>query len=449
MNFTDKIPAKIKSLQGVLEYAGFPTYLVGGAVRDFLLGVEPKDFDLATAATPTQIVEVLKGFIPQAKIDYVGASFGVVLVDGIEIATFRGDRYGDSGDDKEVTISYVKTIEEDLSRRDFSFNALALSRHGKIIDPFGGIADLENRIIRFVGNPADRIREDANRIIRLCRFIAKDDFQIDFDTYQAVRENLHLVYKIAPERIRAEILKAMELQNASAFWGTLLTVGALEIILPELVDSWNHTGGKHHLESVWEHSMLAGDAVSPRFPLVKLAAYLHDIGKPQAFKENQDGTFVNHETIGKDVLEKRLKELKFSKNEVAQVSGLCKFHMRQLFDLSSKAQRKLNRDLHEAALSWEDLVRIRIADSSANLGKEALSLGEVKNIVQGCTKKEEAVFSTHSLAVSGKELMDEWCLTPGPTVGKLQKFLLEFSLEEGTNDPDCLLLKSKDFFKED
>lgn len=440
------LPEKIKNIWSVLESAGHPTFLVGGAVRDYFLGHEPHDFDLATKARPEEIISLAKKHFPDSDINFVGATFGVVLIDGIEIATFRGDRYTGNGNEKDVSISFVDTIEEDLSRRDFTWNAMAISSIGEVIDPFNGYEDLENGIIRFVGDPNVRIAEDANRIIRLCRFVAKNDFEINFETFMAVRDNLHLVSSIAPERIKMEIMKAMELKNASAFWGALLTVGVLEMILPEMAEAWNHTGGKFHTETVWDHMMLAGDHVSTKFPIVKLAAYLHDIGKPLAYKIASDGSFSGHEVLGKNIIVSRLKDLRFSNDEIFQIAGLCKFHMRQMFDLSPKARRKLKKDLNEANLSWEDLTRIRIADTKANIANDALALYEIKNIVCGCTMVEEVVFSTHSLAVSGKDLIREWELSPGPIVGKLQKFLLSFSIEEGNNDPDCLLLKSKDFF---
>lgn len=440
------VPRNVTEIWHTLEKEGFPTYLVGGAVRDFLIGVEPHDFDLATAATPDQIKDVISRNFSETPCNFVGESFGVVIFDGIEIATFRGDTYGDSGNDKDVVIEFLDTIEADLHRRDFTINAMAISISGELIDPWGGYEDIESHTLRFVGDANARIKEDANRLIRLCRFAAKTGFVISRDTVTAVQENLHLVNSIAPDRIGKEIKKAMECENASAFWGSLHFTGILDIIFPELAASFCHDGGQFHLETVWDHQMVAGDSVSTRFPIVKLATYIHDVGKPRAFSLAADGSFIGHEKIGSDIIKERFKFFKFSNNEIAQLSGLCRFHMRQLLDLSPKARRKLKKDLSDNNLSWSDLARIRVADTKANLNNERFSFTKIKNVVKSCTDVEDIPLSVHSLPVSGSDLIFEWQLERGPVVSRLQKFLFQWVIDEGNFDPDCILLKSKEFF---
>jgi len=225
---------KERTIWQALLGAGYDTYIVGGAVRDYLLGEDPKDIDFATHATPAQINQVFKD--SEFKLDFVGASFGVMLISGVEVATFRGDRYFGGGD-KDVEITYVDTIEEDLARRDLTINAIAYDSSGNIVDPFGGRADLEKGIIRFVGDAEDRINEDPNRIFRALRFTARFDFELADDTWDAITVAVDegIIDGIAPERIRLEILKTLEsTKKASVFWELLFASNILDYIFPEL-----------------------------------------------------------------------------------------------------------------------------------------------------------------------------------------------------------------------
>jgi putative nucleotidyltransferase with HDIG domain len=254
-----------------------------------------------------------------------------------------------------------------------------------------------------------------------------------------------LVHAIKRDKIRIEILKAMECQNASAFWGALLFTGVLNIILPELQDCWLHVGGKHHLESVWEHTMLVGDSISTKFPLVKLAGYLHDIGKPEAWKRVLGDGFDNHHEIGADILDIRLKQLRFSNEEINIVSGLTRHHMRMVLKSTSKSSRKTLQKLHECECSWKDLVRIRIADNKSNISKSPYNPSDIKKMVASFDLDEDVPFTVKELDVSGLDLINEWELPRNRVVSDLQKHLLEFVLSGGDNNADCLLLESKNF----
>jgi tRNA nucleotidyltransferase/poly(A) polymerase len=432
-----------------LEDAGFETYLVGGAVRDQLIGLDAKDFDLATAATPDQIAEVIQVQLPTAKMDFVGASFGVMIVNGIEIATFRGDNYDSEGNF--IGVTYVNSIEEDLSRRDLTVNAMAVTSSGMIIDPFNGLDDVEEKLIRFVGDPDDRINQDTDgyvRIIRACRFIAKLGFAPTGSTADAIWRNRDKTNEIAPERIRIELLKAMEVKTPSIFFSAMQYLGCLELIFPDLSDCYLHTGGKHHPETVWEHNMLVGDSLPASDPILRLAGYLHDIGKPIAWAEC-NGRFINHHKIGKKILEQTLPELKFSNSEVKRICGLVNFHMFFISGLSAKAQRKLLKNLDAYSIDWHDLVRIRIADHKGNVAKPKMTPSEIKLIVKSFTQVEDIPRDTKSLAVTGGQLIKEFGLVPGPIVGKIQNALLEFVLETGEESEDCLLVKSHELLKKE
>ena len=264
---------------------GYHVYVVGGAIRDMFIGKDPVDVDIVTSATPEEI-EVFFGGYP---VKSVGKAFGVVLVDGYEVATFRRDRYRGL-DDKACQVTFAGSIEEDLGRRDLTINAMALcDMSGDFIDPFHGRDDLRERTIRFVGNPRERIYEDPNRIVRACRFLAKVDGKFDPETFEALCDCAHYVRDyVVPERLKAEIMKAMKIKRASRFFCALRDIGALEHIFPAMERCYNHAHGPHHLEDVFDHLMICGDLISTRFPFLKLAGYLHDVGKPAAYSFNRD-----------------------------------------------------------------------------------------------------------------------------------------------------------------
>lgn len=430
--------------------AGFPTFLVGGAVRDLFSGFEPNDFDIVTQATPDQIEQVFQG----CKVDTVGKSFGVTIVEGFEVATFRVDQFPNGNGSKNCIPTFAGSIHEDLARRDLTINALALcSITGELIDNHGGIADLRNSIVRFVGDPNERIAEDPNRIIRACRFIAKIQGSFEASTLEALRNNAHLVRThVDPERISKEILKAVELEQPSLFFSALQLIGALEHIFPSLVECVGHEHGQWHKETVWEHLLLAGDSVDGRFPLVRLAAFLHDVGKPAAFRQNNDGTFVGHEVIGAEVIDGDLRRLRFSNSDREAVVGLIRAHMwgSDLQDISPKAIRRLRFRLEGLNVSSSDWFRIRIADRSANLNKSPFTLAELRERVAALKFKgvEAApVFNAQALALKGGDIIRLFNLSPSPLVGKIQKHLVEFVVENGfeLNTFDALREEARDF----
>lgn len=417
-----------------LNSKGFSTYLVGGAVRDIFTGNTPHDFDIVTQATPTQIQEVFQGFV----VNTVGKSFGVTLVEGFEVATFRVDAFPEGYGAKNCKPVFADSIHSDVSRRDLSVNALALCTiTGDLIDNHNGLNDLREGTIRFVGNADQRIAEDPNRIIRACRFLAKLNGTFATDTLEALRRNVHLVKThVDVERISIEILKAMEVPQPSLFFSALHLIGALEIIFPGFEKSINHTHGLYHKENVWEHMMLAGDKVSAKFPLVRLAAFLHDVGKPMSFAHNNDNTFVGHEVSGADVVNKWLTDLRFSNEARLFVVGLVRSHMwGGSNDMSPKAMRRLLFRLNELGVDSRSWLRLRIADRSANLLKNPFTFTDISErmfkvgIFNGYGVV--STFSVNSLVLKGGELIKRFMLIPGPIVSSLQKHLLEFVIENG------------------
>jgi len=410
-------------------------FIVGGILRDELLGIESRDIDIATSAYPLQICEIFKNSKPLL----VGESFGVVLIDSYDVATFRSDRYNGL-DHKDCKVSFVDTIEEDLARRDFTINALA--RDGeKIIDPFNGAEDCKNRIIRFVGNPQDRINEDPDRIIRACRFLAKIEGEFEKNTFSALKNNARLIQYIAPERIKIEILKALNIKNASMFFEALHNIGCLEYIFPRLKDTCHHNHGKFHRETVWDHCMVVGDCISTKYPLIKLAGYLHDIAKPTCYIED---SFIDHEIIGASFIEEDLKFLKFSNVEITFVVGLITNHMRSITtDFSYKSARKAIKSLSFYNCSYKNFLRLKIADRQGNLFKEPYSISLLKDTIKKFQDNRDMPLSTHDLAISGKEIIDLLGIQPGPLIGQIQRKLLTFVIETGINDKDVLIQEIK------
>lgn len=421
------------------------TYLVGGGIRDMLAGQEPNDFDVVTAATPEMIEELFS----DCDVKTVGKSFGVVLVNGYEVATFRHDRHSGIGD-KKCNVYFGGSINEDLSRRDFTINAMAYCElTGQIVDDHGGRDDLKRRVIRFVGDPFERIKEDPNRIIRACRFLAKLKGEFDLVTREALIENAHMVKEhVASERIRLEILKAMELEVPSLFFSALYSIGVLQYIFPAMDSCVGHSHGQHHLEDVFVHLMLAGDLADTEDPLLRLAMYLHDVGKPRAFVEREDGTFVHHDNIGVNIVAEELKALKFSNAEIAKVVNFISVHMGTVKNISDKAMRKFLKRLGERDITFEEFLKIRMADRAANRKKQPYTVAEVDVLRNHAERvqNQPIPLDVKSLAVSGGELMEEFNLSPGPKVGELQKYLLNEILERGQvlNNRESLLLLAKE-----
>jgi len=420
---------------------GYNAHIVGGAVRDILLGENPKDIDIVTNAIPEQIISLF----PENKIDLVGANFQVVMIDGIEVATYRFDCYDGFNLAETVVAS---TINEDLSRRDLTINSLAMCPvSGDIIDLFGGINDLKNRIIKFTGNPNDRIKEDPCRILRACRFLAKIDGELDEETEFALLENRHLVKNIAPERIRIEIMKLMNCKNPSLFFEIASDIGILELILPNLDFCLGFDGGPHHEESVFQHCMIAGDSISNKFPLLKLAGYLHDIGKYQSSAYDEEGfiTFHGHEKIGSEIVEQELKALKFSNDEIEYIKNLVEFHMRSLKDISPRSMRRLISKMYEKNISHKDFLRLKIADRKANLKKEPFTFQEIKHMVKLFQIEFNAeipnAFSIKDLTIDGNDVIQIFAIKQGPIVGNILKDIFEMVLDDPElNEREMLLV---------
>jgi len=438
-----------------LQNNGHAAYFVGGYVRGLLSGAPPKDIDISTSASPEEILDLFS----DRETKLVGKSFGVIFVDSVEVATFRKDRYfGMSDKNVEITIG---SLEDDAARRDLTINAMYFDPFTeKILDLHGGGADVRKKIVRFVGNPKERIFEDPNRIIRACRFRSNMKGTFDPDTFDALKNWSHLLETyVAPERVRLEIFKALEAHDkSSGFFWSLQGIGGLRHIFPSLAECYGVPGGKFHNETIFDHNMYAGDSVSRKYPLVKLAAYLHDVGKVPMKRINPDTEeewFEGHAEKGAEILEPNLRELTFSNEEVSKICNLVKFHMRISTHMGPKAVRRLIRELAEVNLSWKELLALYMADRHANLRlqREDHQISFYKSMVQKFwkeTRKKPAITSLKSLVVNGNDIMEALSIPPGPRVGEVLNYLLDTILENpAMNEREALIYTAKkNFLKE-
>lgn len=400
--------------------SGYDAYVVGGCIRDIFLSKVLKDVDIATNATPDELVKLFKDHNVRCQ----GSSFLVVSVDGFDVATYRKDVYND-GLASDCVVERVKTIEEDLGRRDFTINAIAFDPlHKVLIDPYGGVSDLYTRKLRFVGDPEVRIKESYERILRACRFCINLG-QVAFDkfTLEAIFDNTELLKLLPKEKIALEVEKAMKHQRASVFFEALYKVGALKYIFPSLVPCWTQDGGPHHAETVFKHNMEVGDALSTKNWRLKLAGYLHDVGKPPCAKiaaETMALRFRNHPEEGARLVYNELRELKFSNKTVEYVSSLIRLHMTSMHeDFLKRAVKRFMVKLENRSLDYRDWMRLLIADRKGNYKSPNFTFGEIRNRLRGIHKLflEERMFSLKNLAINGKDVLDVTGLQPGPIIG--------------------------------
>jgi tRNA nucleotidyltransferase/poly(A) polymerase len=411
---TEKTDSIVKRLQD----QGFQTYWVGGAVRDMLLQRPSGDIDILTRASIPEIQAVFS----DQKVRIVGKSFPLCIVNGIEVSSGRAG------------VDAAGFPESDLARRDFTFNAMALDPVSKkIIDPFNGQKDIRDRIIQFTQDPLKRIAEDPVRMVRACRFLALMKGSFSLSTLEALQVSKNLLRGTAKERIGREILKAMALDKPSLFFGALQTTGLLSYIFPSLDRCVDLDGGPHHRETVFDHCLLVGDALPARFPVLRLAGFLHDAGKfDAAVLEDGVLSFAGHENHTQAVL-KDLMDLRFSVQDREYIMALIKTHMRPLTDATTpKAARRLLALLDYHGLSHRDFMRMRIADKKGNLAKAPYTLSEIRIRLKRLLDEMDGsnALNVNNLDISGHEIAGLLNMKPSPEIGRIKDLLLERVLDD-------------------
>lgn len=426
-----------------LQMFPFPYFIVGGAVRDRVLGVEPKDIDLATPLTPDDVMSVASA--AGIKVFPKGLSFGVVslLIDGreYEVASFRTEWYGEDAHRPEG-VRIGTSLEEDLSRRDFTINAMAMSADGKIIDPFGGQGDLAHGIIRAVGDPAERLREDALRGFRACRFAARYGFKIDPATLDAIRGNIHRVAGISVERVRDELEKILLSPHPAVGLRYLADSGLISAVCRAkangrfqaigVLSELEHLVGlkqnpHHHRFDAWGHTLAVVEGV-PADPALRWAALLHDVAKglPGVRCLNRRGEIADHghDRVGAEMAAAILSRLRVHPAVARRAAWLVREHMSLPDPANVKAVRRwlvrLSGDFTrkaDFAGAVGQLLALRRADLLA--GKVSPDLSQVDGLDRVAERLLGSMpFYPADLPVNGRDLLAVG-LAPGPAVGKI------------------------------
>lgn len=442
------IPAQVQWVLKRLRNAKFDAFLVGGCVRDLLLGRPPGDWDIATAATPEQVQAIFPRTRP------TGIAHGTVTVLAgnrpLEVTTFRIE--GEYSDHRRPDwVRFTTALEADLSRRDFTINAMALDVDGRVVDPFNGMADLIDGIVRAVGNPDQRFLEDALRMLRAIRFAAQLEFEIEAETLAAISRHAESLIHVSKERIRDEFNKLILAPKPRRALNLLKSTGLLAQFLPELLEGAGVEQNVHHAFTVWDHNVRACEEAPPVLHL-RLAALLHDVAKPRCLSVDKHGQrhFYHHEVVGAQMANDILRRLRYDNDTRRRVVHLIRHHLalHHYPDMTDAAVRRLIRRIGLENL--EDLILLRIADRRASGTKRTplsrgatLLLKRIEKVLQ-----EDAAFGLKDLAINGHDVMETLNIPPGPMVGKILSELLEMVLEEPSlNDPDKLKKLAKEIFE--
>lgn len=398
---------QVKTIIQRLLAGGYEAYLVGGSVRDMVLGRRPHDQDIITSASPGQVKKIFNKVIP------VGEKHGTVAVVENK-ASFE--------------VTSFNSLEQDLSRRDFTMNSLAMDINGKVYDYFGGVDDIKNKVIRTVGNPGERFKADPLRLMRAVRFAVDLGFSMHAETRASIIENCHLIKDTAAERVRDELCKILLSGSPGRCVRLLQECGLLRHIIPELAEcvgfeQWN----RHHDKDVFEHTLAVLDN-TPATLKVRMAALLHDVAKPVTFSldEKNEGHFFNHNIVGEQMARVILNRLKFSNDTIAAVTSLVREHTSRYNQISTPGVKRLIRRI--GAENLDDLFALQLADISGSAGP--FDTGAVDRMRQEAASilAGREPLSVKDLAISGRDLINMG-FPPGPKIGEIIKNLLELVLE--------------------
>jgi tRNA nucleotidyltransferase/poly(A) polymerase len=425
-----------------LTDAGHQAALVGGCIRDLVSGTVPDDWDVATSAPPEQVVALFPGATWENR-------FGTVTVHTpdrpVEVTTFRSESaYRDARHPDDVR--WGQSLTEDLDRRDFTINAMAWVAPGILVDPHGGQADLQARVLRAVGDPDQRLGEDALRLLRAARFAATLDLTIDPATTAAIRRHAPSAERLSGERVRDELLRMLRSPLPSRSVGLLEDLQLLSVVLPELAALRGVEQGKVLGGDALDHSLRTADALPASDPVLRLAGLLHDVGKaPTAL----DGHFIGHESVGATLAEARLRALAFPSADIERVTHLIRHHM-VLYssDWTDAAVRRFLRRV--GADQVDDVLVLRRADTAASAGPETRDAAADELSERLAFVRRDAVLGVRDLALDGNDLIAECGMTPGPRIGLALAHLLEVVTEDPSlNTRDRLLVEARRWLSDD
>jgi len=433
------VPSEIKNITETLQEAGFEAYLVGGCVRDILIGREPKDWDVTTNAKPEEIQKLFPNTYYTNKFGTVGVvneKFSCETLKVIEVTPYRIEsEYSDFRHPDEVI--FTTNLQDDLKRRDFTMNAIAYDpSKGHLVDPYKGQEDIKDMIVRAVGIPSDRFREDALRILRAVRFSIELGFAISSETIEAMEKESELVKKISAERICDEFTKIIMSDNPMGGVIICQQLSILNFILPELEKGMGLTQNSDHIYDIWEHSLRAlNHSAERKWPLpVRLAALLHDVGKVPTRdwnKEKNDWTFYGHDVVGERITRKILERLKYPNKIIDKVTKLVRNHMffTDIDKITLSAVRRIVRNVGPENV-W-DLMNVRACDR-IGMGRPKEAPYRLRKYESMIEEAMRAPVSVGMLKIDGAKIMEVTKLTAGPKIG----FILHALLEEALDNPD-------------
>ena len=460
------IPGYVQKVAKTLVDNGFECYLVGGAIRDIVLGKTPHDYDLATDALPDEMINIFPKSVA------TGAQFGTILalteddkgeIHEVETTTFRSEaEYVDGRWPSEV--EFVVEIDKDLGRRDFTFNAMAMDlsladlegnieqQTLEIYDPFNGLTDLNLRLVKAVGTPLERFKEDGLRALKACRLASQLEFELDKDTFEAITKSVPVVEMVSMERVRDEFMKLLlNSSKPSKGINLLKDTGLLEIFLPELLETIGIEQKLFHKYDVYEHSLRTCDIAEDS---VKLVALLHDLGKVHT--DTKDGHFYGHDSLGSEIAENIMQRLKFPKEDIEKAKKLIKNHMfyyphvtegmeenekekTKLHEWSDAAVRRFLRRVGEENI--DELFKLRLADAMSNPSSEynpeeiAQLQAHISEVLQ-----QDMALNVLDLKINGDDLA-QIGIEKGPIMGEMLDRLLDIVIEDPLKNKREILLE--------
>ena len=433
-----KIPSEVSQVTETLQKAGFKAYIVGGCVRDLIMDREPKDWDVTTNADPKQIQALFQRTFYENEYGTVGVVNENVTRETlkvVEVTPFRIEgKYSDYRHPDSVR--FADNLEDDLKRRDFTMNAIAYDiPKGQLTDPHKGHVDIRTQTIKTVGQPDERFMEDALRIIRAIRFASELCFTINKETGDAMEKHSTLLSKIPIERVREEFTKIIMSENPMAGIVMLQRYGILKYIVPELEEGLGIEQNGDHIYEVWEHNLRALNHSADRgWPLdVRIAALLHDVGKPRTrfwSKEKNDWIFYGHDVVGGKMTSKILSRLKFSNDFIDKVSKLVRYHLffSDIDKITLSAVRRIVKNVSPDNV-W-DLMKVRACDR-IGMGRPKETPYRLRKYESMIEEAMRSPISVGMLKIDGNRIMQITKVAPGPKIG----YLLHALLEEVLDDP--------------
>lgn len=430
-----KIPLEVKKIIQILQEAGFEAYVVGGPARDLLMGKQPKDWDLTTSATPTEIQQLFPHSFYNNRfgtVTVVNDEVSDITLKNIEVTTYRVESNYTDCRHPDI-VEFTPNLEEDLKRRDFTINAMALQEVGgefRIIDLFGGQEDLKRQLVRAVGDPVERFQEDALRMMRGVRFAAQLGFEIEASTLAAIQMHKEWLKNISAERLRDELVKILLSEDPAKGVDLLRTAGLLSYVLPELENCVGVEQNHHHIYDVYTHLLLSLKHCSSDKLEVRLASLLHDIGKPHTKAgEGRDCTFYNHDVVGAKMTYAILQRLKFPKQVIKDTTHLIRHHMFYYNpeEVTEAGVRRLVTKVGRENIT--DLIALRMADrlGSGTPKARPYRLRHLEYLIEKVSKDP---ISPKMLKINGEVIMKTLGIEPGPKIGAILKVLLAEVIED-------------------